>query len=341
MSYHFRNLVFEGGGVKGIAYSGALEVLKEKEILPNIKRVGGTSAGAIAALLVGLNYTAEEIKNIISELHFRQFLDDTWGIIRDTRRLISQFGWYRGNFFREWVGNLISAKTGNSEATFHDIQKLKETNNFKDLYFIGTNLSTKFAEVFSHEHTPRMCVADAVRISMSIPFVFTAQRSPRGDCYVDGGVLDNFPIKLFDRRKYVERFSTTPDYYQKHNQQLQEEGKKISPYVYNQETLGFRLVSGSEIAIFRDHAEPPRHDINDFFAYTWSLIETILESQQNQHLHSDDWHRTIYIDTLGVRTMDFGIDSAKKEALVESGRRCTEKYFAWYDNTENPAYNRP
>ena len=45
--YHFSNLVFEGGGVKGIAYAGALEELENKGILQNIRRVGGTSTGAI------------------------------------------------------------------------------------------------------------------------------------------------------------------------------------------------------------------------------------------------------------------------------------------------------
>ena len=44
----FRNLVFEGGGVKGIAYAGAVAVLEDKGILPGIRRVAGTSAGAIS-----------------------------------------------------------------------------------------------------------------------------------------------------------------------------------------------------------------------------------------------------------------------------------------------------
>jgi len=40
MGYHFSNLVFEVGGVKGIAYVGALQVLEEKGILANIVRAG-------------------------------------------------------------------------------------------------------------------------------------------------------------------------------------------------------------------------------------------------------------------------------------------------------------
>lgn len=217
MSYQFKNLVFEGGGVKGIAYVGAMEVLNEKGFLPHIERVGGASAGAINAILIGLNYSLDETKEILWGLDFKNFMDDSWGIIRDTNRLINEFGWYKGDFFRDWIGEIIKAKTGNSDSTFHEVYKQKTKRKFKDLYFMGTNLSTRFGEVFSHEHTPRMCVADAVRISMSIPLFFAAKRSLRGDAYVDGGVLDNYPIKLFDREKYLKTGGRHTDYYDKEN----------------------------------------------------------------------------------------------------------------------------
>ncbi|MDQ7860327.1 patatin-like phospholipase family protein [Peribacillus frigoritolerans] len=62
MTYPFKNLIFEGGGVKGLAFVGALEILEENHILENIKRFGGTSAGAITALLLGLGYNAKQIR---------------------------------------------------------------------------------------------------------------------------------------------------------------------------------------------------------------------------------------------------------------------------------------
>ena len=65
MAYKFKNLVFEGGGVKGIAYVGALEVLEREKILKNIQRVAGTSAGAMVAVLVGLGYNTEDLRNIL------------------------------------------------------------------------------------------------------------------------------------------------------------------------------------------------------------------------------------------------------------------------------------
>lgn len=344
MAYHFRNLVFEGGGVKGIAYVGAMEVLEKKGILQDIVRVGGTSAGAINAVLVGLNYSPEETKKILAQLDFKNFLDDSWGVARDTQRLIDKYGWYKGDYFRTWIAKIIGAKTGNPESTFADINSKKGASGFREMYFMGTNLSTRFAEVFSFEHTPRMCVTDAVRTSMSIPLFFAAKRDDRDDVYVDGGVLDNYPIKLFDRHKYVQEAAhrEIPKYYMAHNAQLTQAGKTISPYVYNKETLGFRLDSGEEIAVFRDQAEPAHHKIDDFFSYAWALVDTIMESQQNQHLHSDDWQRTIYIDTLGVKTTDFDLDDKEKDALVESGRTHTTKYFEeWYDLPTSQPANRP
>jgi NTE family protein len=330
MPYKFKNLIFEGGGVKGIAYVGALEVLKQKKVMQKIKRVGGTSAGAINALLVGLGYSVDEMKEILWNLDFTNFLDDSWGIIRDTERLIRDFGWYKGDFFRNWIGEIVEVKTGNHEATFAEVFS---QNRFKELYFIGTNLSTHFSEVFSHEHTPRMCIADAVRISMSIPLFFTAKRSLRGDVYVDGGVLSNYPIKLFDRKKYVNKHARTTEYYDNQNAKLAKSGKRISKYVYNKETLGFRLDSEKEIALFRDHAEPERRRIGDFFSYAWALIQTVMEAQQSIHLHSDDWQRTVYIDTLGVQTTQFDLSNDMKWNLVESGREGANRYFEWYDNT--------
>jgi NTE family protein len=339
--YPFKNLIFEGGGVKGIAYVGALEILEERGILENIQRVGGTSAGAINAVLLALGFSRKDTLDILQALNFRNFLDDSWGVLRDTDRLITEFGWYKGDFFRQWIGNLVREKTGNEHATFNELK----TKALKDLYLVGTNLSTGFAEVFSFEHTPRMRVVDAVRISMSLPLFFTAVRGMRGDVYVDGGLLNNYPVKLFDREKYIAAadrptHARPTDYYQEANTTAP---PSSSPYLYNLETLGFRLDSGREIAVFRDGAEPDHTKINDLFEYIKTLVKTLLNVQENQHLHEDDWHRTVYINTLGVSTTDFDIGEDKKKALVEEGKKGAQDYLDWYDNNDpqDRPLNRP
>jgi len=338
MNYFFKNLIFEGGGVKGIAYAGALEVLQERNILQNIERVAGTSAGAIVAILVGLGYKPNEIKDIVWSLNFKNFMDDSWGIARDSKRLIKEFGWYKGDFFREFIGNLIEKKTGNSNATFADVQAMKSSKRpFLDIYLMGTNLSTGFSEIFSAEHTPRYCIADAARISMSIPLFFAAVRNVRSDVYVDGGMLDNYPVKIFDRTKYVKGNLTRTDYYEKINKSLKSKNRKIADYVYNKETLGFRLDGREEVSMFRDNAEPPVRKIENFFDYTQALFTTLIDFQINLHLHSDDWQRTIYIDTMDVKATDFDIKDAKKTALLEAGRTHVNAYLEWYDNEEEKA----
>lgn len=340
VEYPFRNLIFEGGGVKGVAYVGALEVLEEKGILGQIQRIGGTSAGAINAVLLALGYTGKEILPILLDLKFKNFLDDTWGIVTNIDRLRKDYGWYKGDYFLKWIGKRIEAKDEPAGVTFAQLR----ANGHRDLYLIGTNLNTGYSEVFSAERTPRMSVAKAARISMSIPLFFKAIRHRRShDVYVDGGVLDNYPVKLFDRERYLlpehlVRHVLRPDYYEKVNSL---ETFTESPYVYNMQTLGFRLATEKEIDVFRHKVPPPHRKIDQLFEYSWALIKTLRNAQNNQHLHNDDWHRTVYIDTLDVKTTDFEINRSKKEKLIQQGRKGTEAYFEWYDDRTLPISKRP
>ena len=339
--YPFRNLIFEGGGVKGIAYSGALAGLEERGILPQIRRVGGASAGAINAALLALGYSLAEIRDTLAKLDFRNFMDDDWGVLRDAKRLVRDFGWYKGDFFRQWMAKLVEAKTGNPDATFADLAKRRGKPK---LHLVATNLATRLSQVYSKDHSPTLPVADAVRRSMSIPLFFAAVRES-ADLFVDGGVLDNYPIRLFDREKYVakrdrSRHATRPSHYAGANR---ERRGNTSPFVYNRETLGFRLDSREEIALFRDGAEPKRERIDDFFDYGWALIQTLMGAQDSRHLQSGDWHRTVYINTLGVGTTDFDLDDEAKAKLVASGRAGTGRYFDWYDANapDDRPLNRP
>ena len=339
MAYHFRNLVFEGGGVKGIAYVGAMQVLEDKGILPKIERVGGTSAGAINATLFALGFTNSETRSIMKKLDFNDFMDDSFGFFRDSERLLNKFGWYKGDFFYKWISGHIKKKLGNPDATFRD---LKEKGR-PDLYVYGTNLSTRFGEVFSFEHTPGARIADAVRISMSIPLFFAAVRNARDDVYVDGGVLNNYPVKLFDRKKYVSKakMALKRNYYENENKVFLKKHPASSPYAFNKETLGLRLDSKQEIGVFRYGAEKQHYEIDSFIDYAKALMATIMDSQGNTHLHGDDWQRTVYIDTLGVGTTDFDLSNKKKKELEDSGAKGAREYLKWFNSSKSKPVNCP
>lgn len=66
------NIAFAGGGAKGIAYPGALR--KFSELSMDIKRVSGTSAGAITALPFALGYSPRKIEEIVLKYDFTRFM---------------------------------------------------------------------------------------------------------------------------------------------------------------------------------------------------------------------------------------------------------------------------
>ena len=324
--------------MKGIAYVGALEVLEREGILQNIKRVAGTSAGAMMAVMVGLRYTADEVKEKLWKLNFKKFMDSSFGIVRDSKRLIDEYGWYKGDYFRDLMADLIKEKTGNGEMTF---KQLAATKKFRDIYLVGVDLSTGISKTFCNDDiSGDMKVADAARISMSIPLFFASVKKD-DHIYVDGGLLDNYSIKTFDKVDFVDDKKHNirrTEYYEKLNtKKVVREQIGDNHYIYNKETLGFRLDAKEDIAMYLSHKETVRNEINTFFTYSKALVTTLIDFQDNVHLHSDDWQRTVYIDTLGVRAIDFGIPNEKKQKLVESGRKYTEAYLEWYNNEEEKA----
>lgn len=319
----FTNLVFEGGGVKGIAYCGALEILESKGILNNVSRVAGTSAGAITAGLLAVGFTNDEIFNLLKQTSFSSFMDSRWGFIRDAIGLFFKFGWYKGKKFQQWFETQIEKKTGNKNFAFKDLQEAVSNKKpgFKELAVAGTNLSTQTTEIFSWETTPEIPIANAIRISMSIPLFFYIVNYKEFR-YVDGGLYYNYPINIFDNVKYLsdKKFGKEIDYDPR-------EGA-----IYNCQTLGLRVDTKKEIkSVFENTPPQPIKSIKD---YMGALIGGYMEGMNKIHLHENDWHRTIYIDSLGVKTTQFDLDDKTIKDLVDSGKKGAKKYFDWFENPD-------
>lgn len=387
----WENLVFEGGGVKGLAFASALSTLEEEKVicLEEIKRVGGTSAGAITALLVGLGFSFDEIEHLcdiktlpgcdLPQIKFTQLLDGPHGatILAAKNKDWSQeekfFGELTAGFFsgvktavKGTVKVIVNAKTlkndyypvykylknnlglcsGDTLYNLADMlirkqyaakigkkiedidqpvtfQQLKDAG-FKDLYFVGVNTETGCAEYFSYENTPSMLVANAVRISMSIPGVFTPQpkivKDEHGqlqssqDLYVDGGVLYNYPVKLFD-------FET--DQYGHFNR----EGRQK----VNKSTLGLRL-NPKSLPTKSNRQERPSLSM-----WAANTMKCLGANYQESDFNGDDF-RTVYIDvpSTGVGTLDFeGVeDPLVKQKLTQIGKLGAQAFIG---RTSNPS----
>ena len=185
------NLAISGAGVKIVAQIGAVEVLEEKGILSQIKRVAGTSAGAIIASLVAVGYTAKELKELCFSLDFERFED---GKIAEKLNLFNDYGLYKGDAFLDFIREKIELKTGSKYTTFAGLY----AQGMKDLSVVACRLNDCSAVVFNYENTPHIAVADAVRFSMSIPIEFEPHKIHNDiSTYVDVGVVLNYPLNLF------------------------------------------------------------------------------------------------------------------------------------------------
>lgn len=316
------NLVFEGGGVRGLAYPSALEELEKHKYLDSVRRVAGTSAGAIVATLYALGYTPNEMIKIIEELRLKSFADGEFMFFGGTYRTINNFGWYKGDRFNSWISNLIKAKTGKENLTFTELATLSKINSkYKELFLTGTDLSNQRAVIFSQETYPNMELRTGVRISISIPFFFQApiidkegkicmtdKEKENGCVFVDGGIIANYPIKTFDYTKYL---SSNGD----------------STPIFNDKTLGFRLDNDEQVRYDKDALGLAPHKIKDFKDYLEAFYIIVIENLNRQSLTKDDWKRTISIQTSGIGERIRRLSKAEVDTLLENGRKGALDYL--------------
>lgn len=204
----YTHWVFEGAGIRGIAYVGALKELDKQHYLDSLKVVGGTSAGSITACFLALGFTPQEMEDELRQLNFRKFNDNTIPIVSGIRNMIKYYGWYKGDAFERWTRNLIASKTGNPNITF---KELHDNPTYKDLYIMGASVNNQKSINFNYKTYPHMQIATAVRISMSIPYYYKAvmidangkrlhhkHKTGNYDICIDGGITSQLPIELFD-----------------------------------------------------------------------------------------------------------------------------------------------
>jgi len=186
------NLIFSGGGVKGIGYGAVLTVLESLGALEHVRGFAGTSAGAMVALLLAVGYSGVELRNMLLYEHSpEQVLGDVspMRIFLDS----SAYGFNSGERVLALLRQKVRDKLGNTaKVTFAWLRSALG----KDLRVFVTNLNLGRSQELSADTEPDMEAALAVRASMSLPIIFDPVVY-RGDYLVDGGMLNNFPSHVF------------------------------------------------------------------------------------------------------------------------------------------------
>ncbi len=295
MPYPFRYLAFEGGGVWGVAYGGALLVLDEAGILDEIEGAAGTSAGSIAALAVALRFDGHRMRKLLRDLDFERFTDQP-----EPLKVRERFGWYNTTPMQAWAEDLIRAAGPNfgleftGQESFADLKRA----GARDLVVFATNLNRRRAVAFSALNTPNTPVAEAIRASISIPGFFQAtEMTVEGvgpHIYVDGGVLINYPIMAFDRGKP------------------------------NKATLGLKFIKHDQ----RPNAAPAALSFGDWSHWARLLYDTI-SNQRNELLFRTPIYlrRTVFVEVGEISPVDFSLSDWAKNELMNHGRIAAEHFL--------------
>ncbi len=309
------DLVLEGGGVKGIALVGALAVLEERGY--RFHRVAGTSAGAIVGSLVAAGVDTHRLQQIMAKLDYHSFQDGGWltrlGLPGQLLTLLTTRGIHPGDEIRDWLQELLAE---HGVRTFADLRgddpntSLPREEDYR-LVVMASDISQGRLRRLPWDYdryglrADEVDVVDAVRASMSIPFFFRPvtlhDRVEHERCWlVDGGMLSNFPVDVFDRRD-----DHTPRW----------------------PTFGIKLSARA------DASQGIRHRIDGVWSMAKAMLGTLTGFYDRIHLEQEAVRaRTIFIDTMKVQATDFDLDRTTQQQLYDNGRAAAERFL---DGTED------
>jgi NTE family protein len=356
----FENLVLEGGGERGIVYPGAAQVLEDQGVLKNLKRIGGTSAGSLSAVVIGLGYSATEFTQIAMNLKGTDLVDTT-PTLKAAEKFLEGDGVLAGanalKKVKEIVRNKIAAalvKHPDLEALFLDPKTHKvnlDTITFrhvhemiqrypdlgmKELFLTGTNKSDKKLKIFSYDDSPDMEIAEAARISMSIPVIYQTIEKD-GKVYEDGGCLDNFPMDIFDQKRYLP---ASPYCLGENKQNLCTLGLKVDTkenmeyLIWHNQQAELDAAAGNNpfkkiknkimhaVQAVEDSIENKLFDAITGVAYTKASAD---EVQRDRTLYEQ---RMIQIYDNDVNTADFFLKPEAKQKMIENGKQATQQWLS-------------
>jgi len=298
--------VIEGGGTKITGLVGAYRVMRDRGFTP--VNIAGTSAGAIVGSLVAAGYTPEELREIVYEIDFNKFLDGGKWPWQKGWNFLRHWGCYKGDAFESFMRSLLENK---GVFTYGDLltKRQQDLNDHRYRWRLNvivsdvTNRKMLVLPGDAEKYGKRgdsVDVARSIRMSMSIPFYFRPVKW-RDAWMVDGGMLSNFPIWLFDS-----------------------DGEPEHP------TFGFLLREA-------DYGKPVQP--TSFKSYATSLIQTMLQAHDRKNIKPGDFQqRTIAIPTGKIGTTDFDQTLTDKQCLYKNGRNAANKFFDNWDWEEYKAW---
>lgn len=275
--------VFSGGGVKGVALVAAFEEACAQGL--NFVGWGGTSAGSIVATLLACGYSSAELRERLYNAPYSEFFKVKW-----MRALM--FNRHRGLAdpapLLVWIRALIAEKhSGQTNVKFNDLRN-------GPLKIVAANITTREIVVYSKKNTPNTEVAEAVLASCSFPILFPPVPHGLDEEVIDGGVLSNFPMWLFDE-EHADQQEFVP-------------------------VLGFALISRSRMSTKKTSP----------IAHALSVFDSILVAQdrvQEKYMDIARLSNVIRIDTGATPTFSTENGKAQHDLLLCAGKEAVTTFF--------------
>ncbi|MBM6617320.1 patatin-like phospholipase family protein [Bacillus suaedaesalsae] len=276
--------VFSGGGIKGFALIGAIQALEKNGLTP--VRLAGTSAGAIIAAFVAAGYSGKELEQIMDESNLIDFLDARKSIfpisIMKWLSLYRRLGLYRGKVLESWLEEKLQAK---GVKVFGDLPN-------ETLRIVASDLTNGRIMVFPDDlerygYDPRTFpIAKAIRMSAGIPYFFEPVKLTKvkpQPVIVDGALLSNFPVWLFEQRKK----------------------ENIRPLI------GFQLSPSLE--------NRPTHQINNAIGLFKALFDTMMDAHDMRYISRGIEKNIVFIPVDSELSRDFKITKELRDKMIVEG----------------------
>ena len=317
------DLVLEGGGVKGLALAGAVSELARGGY--SFPRVAGSSAGALTGAVVAALQAAGEplsrLDDVVATLDLRRFRDTgggllgrvplVGGLLAPLLSLVRDEGLYEGEYLGRWLQGVLGdlgVRTFGDLALPPDLVTQLPPERRYRLVVTASDVSRRRLVRFPWDYElyglppDEQEVVPAVRASTAIPFFFEPERirsaSGAESTLVDGGLLSNFPIALFDVPPGL---------------------RPAWP------TFGVRLSESPALP-------SPTRQVDDPVTLGFALVDTFLTASDSPYSFDDCVvRRTVFADTQDVSAVDFGLTRAQQADLVRRGRLAASRFLHGWD----------
>jgi NTE family protein len=348
--------VFRGGGVKGLGLAGALLGFAEHPTQPVTKwvNVAGASAGAIIACYLASGHNAEDMADLMKRTKFGAFQDFPFGgaVIGGGVNLVRRHGLAHGEAFRRWFATELEHKT------FADT-KTPDGTNYR-LKLIAVDVTNRALLVLPDD-LPRYKrlgeetaidpdgfeIADAARMSMSIPYFFEPVTLVRDRVLVeDPGDSDFAAQTLADRIDAVAHkvgFRELTKSEQKLQRSVIIDGGTLSNFpvwlfdvdspdqALKRPTFGFTLTGGKGVG-------SGLNKVVSFLPWAgrfgFDIFHTSQEAWDTRFVSHSTRVRTVSVDAGKIGTTQFNLQPADQELLIGNGRKAATRFLDRFDLTD-------